>query len=1726
MKRSRLGAVLGISCLMIAMVLLPFFSSFHRASAAGTSSQSQPNTDFFTSFEKGDPQPTWMNTVESTPDGKKKASGIDGNIHYNGIQGDITNEVVSVHANYNNPPSEIDSNLIDRNAQTKWLGFNPTAEITMKLSKPEAVVKYAFTSANDHPGRDPRDWTLYGSNDGQSWTKLDTQSGVTFDQRFQRKIFKFSNTGKYQYYRFDITKNSGEDITQLAEIALSNGIDVPPPPPAPMQSHIGNGPTSSYTAKTNVGWTGKKALTYAGTHLTKGRAYSYNKLFAVNIKVTPETQLSYYVHPQFMDKNQLDYSSTYVSIDLAFADGTYLSDLGAKDQYGVKMNPEAQGNSNTLYPNQWNYIMSEIGKVAAGKTIKRIIVAYDDPTGPAEFKGSIDDIKIAGQPKKQTYSSPAEYVNILRGTNSNGTFSRGNNIPAVAVPHGFNFWTPATDAGSTSWLYSYQQANDANNLPEIQAFSLSHEPSPWMGDRQTFQVMPSASSADKPPLNRSKRALAFKHSNEIAKPYYYGVTFQNGIRTEMAPTDHAAMFKFTFKGDTSNLIFDNVNNNGGLTLNPDHKTITGYTDVKSGLSAGAKRMFIYATFDKPVAASGKLTGENRDNVAGYFRFDTSGGDKTVTMKIATSLISVDQAKKNLQQEISPNETFVSVKNKAKQLWNDKLSKIQVQGATHQDLVTLYSNMYRLFLYPNAAYENTGTVDHPVYQYASQFTKAVSQPTPTETGAKIVKGKPYVNNGFWDTYRTAWPAYTLLSPKEAGQMINGFVQQYKDGGWIARWSSPGYADLMVGTSADAAFSDAYLKGVKNFDVKSFFDAALKDASVVSPNSATGRKGLATSIFDGYTNTNTGEGMSWAMAGYINDFAISNLAKALAEKTDKKDPQYDQYMADYEYFRNRAQNYVKMFDPNVNFFMGKTASGNWRATPANFDPRDWGGDYTETNAWGMAFTVPQDGQGLANLYGGRKALAKKLDKYFNTKETALHPGAYGGTIHEMREARAMRMGMFEFNNQPSHHIPYMYDYAGEPWKTQAIVRKVLSQRYLGSKIGQGYPGDGDNGEMSAWYILSAMGLYPLQQGTSDYAIGAPYFKKMTIHLENGKDLVINAPNVSDKNKYIQSMKLNGKPYNKLTISHDVLAKGATLDFVMGPKPSKWGTGKNALPKSITDAKTNGSSLLPDPMGDLTDNGKGTNYDSDGAVSNKLFDNTSETAVTLNSSHPWIQYHFNNGAKKALMYTITTSKKDPSQDPKSWVVLGSKDGKKWTVLDKRTNEDFKWRQYTKPFKIENPGKYAYYRLKVTGNGGAKTTTLAELELLGYGDLGGKFDQVDKTYQGFVKSGDIKGPAAKQLSHSLQQARKQYDKTHDQQAVKQLNDLLKHMDKAKAGDISSDAQTQLSADVHALIDLVSKVTTQAPKGRGKWKYHGEVGQVAVFKASDLNMNSVEPGQDAKVSAVVKNIGGAPGDEKVDFSFDGKLAQSKTLTLKPDESQTVTFTVNNVPAGSHQVQINNLTGTLKALYVGKPVLSLHFDGTSGTTVKDSSPYGFNGVLHGTATRVPGKFGNALKLDGASWVEIPNTNLLNGGDAFTIAAWVNLENPDANQKIIGKTTIGNGYLIGVQSNELYPELWDTGGTHHTFQSGVIPANQWVHLALTWQKDGSLIGYVNGKEVEKVSAGSDPIQPNDAPLIIGAAPWDPSSFQMKGMIDEVRIFKKALSPQEIQQLYQNNKISGN
>lgn len=1225
--------------------------------------------EFSSSFEAGDPAPDWLNTVDTAPGGGKRASGVDGG-YSTGIPGNVDDHITEVRASGENTGGgEVKENLVDGESGTKWLTFQPTGWVEFDFDTPQKIVRYALTSANDFDGRDPKDWTLKGSTDGKDWKTLDTRTGEKFSERFQTRTYDLAEPAEYQHFRLDVTRNNGaSDILQLADVQFSTGGD-DAPVPQDMLSLVDRGPSGSPTAKSGAGYTGKRALRYAGRHTAKDRAYSYNKLFDVNVKVLPDTQLSYRLYPSMADGDR-DYDATNVAVDLAFTDGTYLSGLGATDQHGFTLSPQGQGAAKTLYVNQWNSVASRIGSVAAGKTIDRVLLAYDSPTGPAKFRGWLDDVVIKQTPQEKPKAHLSDYALTTRGTNSSGSFSRGNNFPATALPHGFNFWTPVTNASSLSWLYEYARANNDDNLPTIQAFSASHEPSPWMGDRQTFQVMPSA-AAGTPDTGRTARALAFRHENETARPYYYGVRFENGLKAEMTPTDHAAVLRFTYPGDDASVVFDNVTEQAGLTLDKEHGVVTGYSDVKSGLSTGATRLFVYGVFDKPVK-DGSSSG-----VKGHLRFD-AGKDRTVTLRLATSLISLDQAKDNLRQEVPDGTSFDTVKASAQRTWDKLLGKVEVQGATPDQLTTLYSSMYRLYLYPNSGFEKVGGK----YQYASPFSPMPGQDTPTHTGAKIVDGKVYVNNGFWDTYRTTWPAYSLLTPGQAGEMVDGFVQQYKDGGWTSRWSSPGYADLMTGTSSDVAFADAYVKGVP-MDAKAAYDAALKNATVVPPSSGVGRKGMTTSPFLGYTSTATGEGLSWAMEGYVNDYGIAKMGEALYKKTGEK-----HYKEEADYFLNRARDYVNLFDSRVGFFQGRNARGDWRLDASKYDPRVWGYDYTETNGWGYAFTAPQDSRGLANLYGGQKGLADKLDTYFATPETAgpEFVGSYGGVIHEMTEARDVRMGQYGHSNQVAHHVTYMYDAAGQPWKAQEKVREALSRLYVGSEIGQGYHGDEDNGEQSAWYLFSSLGFYPLVMGSGEYAIGSPLFTKATVHLDGGRDLVIQAPKNSAKNVYVQGVRFNGKAWNSTSLPHSLLSKGGVLQFDMGPRPSSWGTGKDAAPVSITTGDK-----APSPRADVL---KG-----DGA----LFDDTSSTEAAVTTVDLPV-----TGPVKAVQYTLTSSG-DRAKAPAGWTLQASADGTTWKTVDRRSGESFAWDRQTRPFTIAAPDTYQKYRLVLDG-----ASTLAEVELL----------------------------------------------------------------------------------------------------------------------------------------------------------------------------------------------------------------------------------------------------------------------------------------------------------------------------------------------------------------------------------------------------------------------------
>lgn len=1053
----------------------------------------------------------------------------------------------------------------------------------------------------------------------------------------------------------------------------------------------GDGPEKPYAAKPKAGYSGARALHY-GADGKGGRL----QLFALDIPIEADTVLAWKVLPEIVD-GDID-TSTGVSLDLVLDDGRRVSGLALRDQHGVRLGAAAQAASKTLYPQQWAHKEVRLGELT-GRRIKAIELELQ-PVAGAGASGWIDDIVI-GERAPKGVQRPSDHVLTTRGTQANGVFSRGNNIPATAMPHGFNFWTPATDAGTLSWLYRWNEQNDASNRPRLQALSLSHQPSPWMGDRQTFQVMPSNASG-RPDPDRKARALAFGHENEVARAHTYRVDFDNGIRAEIAPSERAAIFRFRFpQGGDANLLFDNVDERGALAFDAASQTLRGYTDTRSGLSNGASRMFVFARFDQPWKDSGALA---TGRPTGYIKFAADGGE--VRMRIATSLISVEQAQRNLELEIG-DAGFDAVRERAQAAWDAELGRVKVDGASDDQLTTIYSNLYRLFLYPNVAHENVGTARQPDWRHADQSNWRLDQAGGKAGGdalrasAPVVPGKVYVNNGFWDTFRTTWPAYALFAPTRAGEMVDGFLQQYRDGGWVARWSSPGYADLMVGTSSDVAFADAWLKGVRGFDPHQAYEAALKNATAVPPVANVGRKGLARSMYRGYADTSVHEGMSWTLEGALNDFGLAQFATALAGQ-EGDTPRGRRYREEAAYFRARAADYAHVFDPATGFFRGRDAKGQWREPAKAFDPRRWGGDYTEANAWNFAFTVPHDAEGLAGLLGGRAALADRLDTFFATPETAQakYSGSYRQVIHEMTEARDVRMGMYAHSNQPSHHIPWMYVAAGEPWKTQKITREIVRRLYLGSEIGQGYAGDEDNGEMSAWYTFAMLGLYPLRMGSPEYVIGAPAFDRTEVRLENGRTLTVVAHGNGPDNVYVQSLKVDGKPWTRPWIRHADIADGATLEFTMGSQPSTWGSEAGAAPGSMTAPGK--------PPAGLADRSKGASLVVDGKRgSDALFDDDATTTVALTAAAS-IEFTLPKAATIGH-YTITGGKAPLGK--LSWTLEGRTANGGWVTLDDRQDEIFAWERQLRPFGVAQPGAYRAYRLRFAAAAGFE---LGELELL----------------------------------------------------------------------------------------------------------------------------------------------------------------------------------------------------------------------------------------------------------------------------------------------------------------------------------------------------------------------------------------------------------------------------
>ena len=736
----------------------------------------------------------------------------------------------------------------------------------------------------------------------------------------------------------------------------------------------------------------------------------------------------------------------------------------------------------------------------------------------------------------QSSFKPEELVNALMGTDSKYSFSNGNTYPAIAMPWGMNCWTPQTGTNGYGWQYTY-------TADKIRGFKQTHQPSPWMGDYGQFSIMPMTGKLN---VDEEKRGSWFSHKAEVAHPYYYNVYLADyDILTEIAPTERCAYFKLTYPAsDSAYLLIDAFDRGSYIKIIPEENKIVGYTTRNRGEVPPNFKNYFVIQCDKSFSFSctvdsiaiilkNEITSRHAQAVIG---FSTKKGEQ-VNLKIASSFISLEQANINLQREIG-NKSFANIYDQSKAAWHSELSKVKAEGGSLDQLKTFYSCLYWMLLFPRKFYELDAS--NQIVHYSPY-------------NGNIEKGYMFTDTGFWDTFRAMFPFLTLMYPELDGHIMEGLANTYKESGWLPEWASPGHRSTMIGSNSASIISDAYLKGIRGFDMNILYEALMKNTEHSGPISTLGRNGVKPYNELGYVPADKFGGSAAKTLEYAYaDFCLHELTTALHKPKDT-----------IEKFGRRSQNYKNLFDPAYKLMRGRNEDGSFQN---NFNPLKWGGEFVEGNAWHYSWSVFHDFNGLSKLMGGHKRMENMLDSVFNQPPIFDGSAYRGGVIHEMLEMQVMNMGQYAHGNQPIQHMIYIYDYCGAPWKTQFHVRDAMNKLYKPTP--DGYCGDEDNGQTSAWYVFSAMGFYPVCPGSNQYVLGAPLFKKITLQLENGKKFIVEAPQNDEKNVYIQSAFLRGAAYNKNYINHFEILKGGTLRFNMANEPNvKRGVKKEEAPFSFT-------------------------------------------------------------------------------------------------------------------------------------------------------------------------------------------------------------------------------------------------------------------------------------------------------------------------------------------------------------------------------------------------------------------------------------------------------------------------------------------------------------------------------------------------------------------------------
>ena len=750
------------------------------------------------------------------------------------------------------------------------------------------------------------------------------------------------------------------------------------------------------------------------------------------------------------------------------------------------------------------------------------------------------------RPQAETLLPPSEYVTTLMGTQSDFTLSTGNTYPAIALPWGMNFWTPQTGKMGDGWAYTY-------GAHTLRGLKQTHQPSPWINDYGQFSVMPVRGN-DK--LDEESRQSWFSHQSETAKPYYYSVYLaDHDIKAEVAPTERAAIMRFTFpESSESGVVIDAFDRGSAIEV-IDDRTIAGYTTRNSGGVPENFRNYFVMTFDKPFSGfeltdapasykpgSKVLYPEGGKSVEGdhavaKVHFTTARGEQ-VNVRIASSFISREQAFQNLKE--LGDMDFDGVKEQARKRWDEVLGAIEVEGGSIDQYRTFYSCLYRSVLFPRKFYEVTA--DGQVVHYSPY-------------NGEVLPGYMYTDTGFWDTFRSLFPLLNLVYPSVNAEIQAGLANTYRESGFLPEWASPGHRGCMVGNNSASVVSDAILKGVTpEEDVETLYEAMASGTDKVHPTvSSTGRLGHEYYNTLGYIPYNVGinENVARSLEYAYDDWCIAQVAAKLGRPAEEQ-----------QKWLTRAQNYRNLFDSETRLMRGRNEDGSFQKP---FSPYKWGDAYTEGNAWHYTWSVFHDVDGLASLMGGREAFATMLDSVF-VVPPIYDDSYYGKRIHEITEMQVANMGNYAHGNQPAQHMIYLYNYAGQPWKAQWWAREVMDRLYMARP--DGYCGDEDNGQTSAWYVFSALGFYPVCPGSDEYILGSPLFRRATIHLENGAEIEIDAPENAPENRYVCAMQLDGKPWEHNFLRWSDLRDGARVRFDMQAEPETGrGTDDGALPYSMS-------------------------------------------------------------------------------------------------------------------------------------------------------------------------------------------------------------------------------------------------------------------------------------------------------------------------------------------------------------------------------------------------------------------------------------------------------------------------------------------------------------------------------------------------------------------------------